>query len=670
MSSKLLPQNRFVLVSLICFITLFLLVSGQEKTQKNIFDETHLKHLKLKNRFFRGSVGDSSFKNGKITEEGFKLYDELSKNEVGTIFTGYTTVSDYDQFPGIDVFRLDKDEYIPEFKKLVNLVHKNGANFFMQLVHIGINTKFKVDTVYAPSSLPLEGQNKNSKEMTKEDILRIENDFAEAALRAKKAGFDGVEIHAAHFYLVSEFLSPLFNKRTDEYGGSDENRARFLVEIINKVREKVGKDYIVGMKINSEDGDKNGITEEGFLTACLMAEKAGIDFIQISGIRWLSERTKTPIYAEAGIKLLQKVKIPIIVTAGARNVDELNEILNKSNIQYFGLARPLICEPDIVKRWKEGQTKKAKCVSCNSCLSKHFGVCVFNKKKCDMKSAEPAIFQSIKMGEYKVTYLPDGEGYTFPTLAFPGTTEEDWKNKKQYLNKEGKFLTSMGSFLIEYKNEKILIDLGMGDVHFSVPEGSSDGGALLKNLKKAGYEPKDITKVIYTHFHSDHVGWTTIEENGKRVLTFPKAEYYSSKNEWDYWTNNLDNPIAINSKTFKEPLEGKIKFLQDGQEIIPNLFVKFKFGHTPGLINLILNTDGKRMWFMSDLVHSDIQFENPHFCGFTDNNPEKAIKTRINTFDDLSQPNTIIANSHFIEEAFGYLKKEGEGKYKFERYTK
>ena len=152
----------------------------------------------------------------------------------------------------------------------------------MQLVHIGIKAMNKEGPIYVPSALPIEGQNRNSKEMTKEDILRIENDFAEAALRAKKAGFDGIEIHAAHHYLISDFLSPLFNKRTDEYGGSDENRARFLLEIIEKVREKVGKDYIVGMKINTEDGDVNGITEEGFLKACIMEEKAGIDFIQLS----------------------------------------------------------------------------------------------------------------------------------------------------------------------------------------------------------------------------------------------------------------------------------------------------------------------------------------------------------------------------------------------------
>ena len=356
------------LLLLICFNSLFQVISIEKESTKNIFDATNLKNLKLKDRFFRGAVGDNSFVNGKLTEEGFKLYDQLSKNEVTNIFTGLTIVSDYYQLEGFYPFRLDKDEYIPEFKKLVDLVHKNGANFFMQLVHIGMNVMTKPETVYGPSSLPIPNQNRFSKEMTKEDILRIENDFAEAALRAKKAGFDGVEIHGAHFYLVSEFLSPLYNKRTDEYGGSDENRARFLIEIIQKIREKVGKDYIVGVKINSEDGDKNGITEEGFIKICQLAEAAGIDYIQISGVKWMREKIKGVPYENIGTKLAEKIKIPVMVTCGARNVDELNEILNKSNIQYFGIVRPLICEPDIIKRWKHGDTKKSKCVSCNTCL--------------------------------------------------------------------------------------------------------------------------------------------------------------------------------------------------------------------------------------------------------------------------------------------------------------
>ena len=393
MSSKYLPSNIISLICIFYFISLFLLVSGEQEAKKTIFDQTYLKHIKLKNRIFRGSVGDTSFKDGKITEEGFKLYDHFSKNEVGTIFTGYNAVSDYNQFENIHMFRLDKDEYIPEYKKLVDLVHKNGANIITQLVHIGMNTFTKADPVYAPSSLPMKNQDRFTKEMTKDDILRIENDFAEAALRAKKAGFDGVEIHGAHFYLISEFLSPLTNKRNDEYGGSDENRARFLLEIIAKVREKVGNDYIVGLKMNSEDCDKNGITEEGFMKICLMAEEAGVDFIQVSGMKWLREKTKAPLYPEISAKLAEKVKIPIITIGGIRSMKEANEILNKSKIQYIGIARPLICQYDLIKKWKEGDTKKARCVSCNSCIFKDFSYCVFNKNKCDIKNAEPQIFK-------------------------------------------------------------------------------------------------------------------------------------------------------------------------------------------------------------------------------------------------------------------------------------
>ena len=342
----------------------------------------------------------------------------------------------------------------------------------MQLAHIGMNTVSKSETIYAPSSLPILDQNRKSKEMTKEDIIRIENNFADAALRAKKAGFDGIEIHGAHFYLISEFLSPLFNKRTDEYGGSDENRARFLMEIIAKVREKVGNEYIVGLKINSEDGDKNGISEEGFIKICQMAETAGVDYIQISGIKWLKERIDSPIYANIGTKLAEKLKIPVMVIGGVRNIDEINDILNKSKIQFIGIVRPLICEYDLIKRWKNGETKKSKCISCNTCLRKTPGICIFNKNKCDIKLARTAGFKTIQMGDYKITYLPDGEFTAIPSLAFKDSTDEDWKNHKQYLNKEGKLLMSVGSFLIEHEHEKILFDLGIGDRHISTPEGN------------------------------------------------------------------------------------------------------------------------------------------------------------------------------------------------------
>ena len=184
MSYNKFNPNLIPLLLLICFNSLFQVISSKKGSTKNIFDATNLKNLKLKDRLFRGAVGDNTFINGKLTEEAFKLYDQLSKNEVTNIFTGLTIVSDYYQLEGFYPFRSDKDEYIPEFKKLVDLVHKNGANFFMQLVHIGMNVMTKPETVYGPSSLPIPNQNRFSKEMTKEDILRIENDFAKACFKS------------------------------------------------------------------------------------------------------------------------------------------------------------------------------------------------------------------------------------------------------------------------------------------------------------------------------------------------------------------------------------------------------------------------------------------------------------------------------------------------------
>ena len=262
--------------------------------QKTLFDETQIKSMKLKNRVIRSSIIDVSLINGHLTEEYLKLYDELSKNEVGTILTGATVVTDYNQMDNIDVTRIDKDEYIEEYKKLTNIVHKNGANIIMQMLHVGINTEASDKTIYGPSAVKLISQDRNCIEMTKEDILRVEKAFVDGAIRAKKAGFDGIEIHGAHFYLVSTFLSPLYNKRTDEYGGNDENRARFLIEIIQNIRKAVGNDFIIIVKINTEDGNENGISEQGFLTACKLAEKAGADIIEVSGTNF--KKGKPPVF--------------------------------------------------------------------------------------------------------------------------------------------------------------------------------------------------------------------------------------------------------------------------------------------------------------------------------------------------------------------------------------
>ena len=327
--------------------------------KKDLFDETQFKYLKLRNRVFRAPVIDcESWINGKLTDLFYRRYDELSKNEVGTIITGQMLISDDKEYE--NMVRINKDEYIEDFKKLTDLVHKNGANIIAQIGPFG-----KTDI----------GKNK---------IYEIENQFADAAVRAQKAGFDGIEICANHHVLLSQFLSPLFNHREDEYGGNDENRARFVIEIIEKIREKVGKDYIVILKINSEDDDPNGITPNGFLTACKLAEKAGVDMIDVTGMKWKKIKESKVVYFDIGKTLADTLKIPILVTGGIKDLNVANEALKNSNIQYIGISRALLSEPDIIVKWKNCENKKSQCVRCMKCYDFDFTKevqCIINKNK-------------------------------------------------------------------------------------------------------------------------------------------------------------------------------------------------------------------------------------------------------------------------------------------------
>ena len=302
--------------------------------KKDLFDETEYKYMKLKNRVFKGSIPDCDLmENGKILEKGLKKYEELSKLEIGTIITGSMLLEPHKIIP---VPSLEKDEYIEELKKLPEVVHKNGVNIIAQVSLM------------------------KDLNITPEEIHHLSDLFADAVARVKAAGFDGVEIGASHFGTLSQFLSPLFNHRTDEYGGSNENRARIIVEIIQKIRKKVGNEYILILKINSEDDDPNGITPEGFITACKMAEEAGIDMIDVTGMKWKKNKENKLVYFDVGKKLAEILKIPIIITGGAKDLNVINDALNNSNIQYIGICRAILTEPNILIWWKNCNRKKPK----------------------------------------------------------------------------------------------------------------------------------------------------------------------------------------------------------------------------------------------------------------------------------------------------------------------
>jgi len=358
---------------------------------KSLFDQTQLGSLKMKNRFVRSATYEGmADEKGRMTDELFKIYKDLAKGGVGTIITGLTAVTDLEEFiPG--QMGIYEDSFIDEYKKITEMVHKYNANIMLQAGAAGTQTiKNEKKVMWGPSDIADLGYKNTPQEMTLEEIISVQEAFVSAAFRAKESGFDGIQIHSAHGYLLSKFLTPYYNRRTDEYGGSIENRSRMLLETYQKMRDKVGSAYPILIKINSEDFMEQGITFEECKYVCKKLAEAGIDAIEISGGSLSSRpnesysrkivKGQNPYFVSYAEKIKQEVKIPVISVGGIRDFTVLTQILNHNSIDYFALSRPLICESDLINRWHEGNMESAKCISCGKCSGFGKTICIFNKK--------------------------------------------------------------------------------------------------------------------------------------------------------------------------------------------------------------------------------------------------------------------------------------------------
>ncbi|MBD3206203.1 hypothetical protein GF319_07645 [Candidatus Bathyarchaeota archaeon] len=219
----------------------------------SVWDSTSIKGLELENRFIRSATGSGKAdKQGYVTPKLTEHIMELVEGGVGLIISGHVGVHPNGRISAQQLF-LYSDAYIPKLAVLVKKVKKNNGKIVAQLNHGGTTSNLDLTGTYPISSSVSDKTNPNTREMTPRDIEEIKSAFGAAANRAKKAGFDGVQLHAAHGYLISQFLSPIYNKREDEYGGNVENRARLACEIYEEVREFVGDDYPVMIKMNVTD---------------------------------------------------------------------------------------------------------------------------------------------------------------------------------------------------------------------------------------------------------------------------------------------------------------------------------------------------------------------------------------------------------------------------------
>ncbi|MBQ7487521.1 MAG: NADH:flavin oxidoreductase [Clostridia bacterium] len=339
---------------------------------KYIFEPVKLKHLNAKNRLVRSATWEGiAAPDGSLTEEVYSIYDELAKGGVGVIITGFTSVAANDHyFDGM--MRLCDDRLIPQYRCLTDLIHRQNTAVIAQLA---------LGAFYRPAELDLFRQAEPD-EMTLDEIHQVRDQFVAAAVRARKAGFDGVQIHAAHFFFLSRFISPAVNHRRDAYGGSTENRARLLLEILRVIQEAAPELHVT-VKINCSDFTFGGLNEAESMKICRLLSDGGIDSIEVSGngtsVSGIRPHQNEAYFVEFAARLAEEVPTPVILVGGLRARDTMEAVLNNTGIEMLSLSRPLLREPDLPRRLDEGITQVSKCVSCNRCYSSPSHKCIFRK---------------------------------------------------------------------------------------------------------------------------------------------------------------------------------------------------------------------------------------------------------------------------------------------------
>lgn len=397
-----------------------------------LFDKTNIKGLELKNKLVRSATHESmGDENGFPTDNLFKLYERLSKGGVGLIITGYTYVSKDGKSKSM--LGIDTDEHIPRYKELVDHVHANGAKIAMQINHCGRQTtKDMTGTqTVAPSAIKDNMLLDKPRAMSEQEIERVIEDFGKASKRVKNSNFDAVQIHGAHGYLLSSFLCPYTNRRTDKWGGSIENRMRIIKEVYKSCREQVGNSYPIFIKISAYDTMKKGLKQDEGVKIAQMVEDIGFDAIEVScgigedGFSTIrgdfhadvalakidAYKNQNPIFKfvmkHFGTKILKpvpfsesynrnaareiksKVNIPIFLVGGMTDPSVMEDVIKKEDADYISLCRALINNPKFPNKIKDGNKEPSKCVHCNLCLFNLFAEplrCYHGNKELVMKS--------------------------------------------------------------------------------------------------------------------------------------------------------------------------------------------------------------------------------------------------------------------------------------------
>ncbi|MGD8461083.1 MAG: NADH:flavin oxidoreductase [Desulfobacterales bacterium] len=381
-----------------------------------LFSEAKIGPLGLVNRMIRTASHEGlADSRGRPTQEQFTFYKGFIEGGIGMVITGYAGISQAGKSALYHMTMIDSDDLIPSHRKLVEQVHEIGGKIVLQIAHCGRQTWSEQTgrPLLAPSAIPCGFYRERPEEMTHDDIAMVIDEFGDAARRAMEAGYDGIQIHAAHGYLLSTFLSPHANKRDDQWGDSKENRFRIVSRTLKKVKETVGDDYPVLIKLNTFERAARGIKAKdciGF--AKMVAETGNCDAIEFScgtnegGFTMARGAFPTdaifsfmrpyckyhillklfmktlvvpfiklkhpPFYEgynlETAARAKEKISLPVITVGGMRSKALMEGAIESNQTDFVSMARPLILEPDLPNKFRTGESDTALCDNCNQCV--------------------------------------------------------------------------------------------------------------------------------------------------------------------------------------------------------------------------------------------------------------------------------------------------------------
>lgn len=361
-----------------------------------LFDPGRIGRLEIRNRFVRAGTSESmAGEQGAVTDQLLSLYETLARNQVGLIFTGHLYCDPRGQYAPRQT-GIYADELVDGLATLASRVKAGGARIFAQLAHAGSQSRVPALEPLAPSPVPNALTGRTVGEATVSEIQATVAAFGAAAGRAVAAGFDGVHIHGANGYLISEFSSPLTNWRDDRWGGDAERRHAFAVEVVRAVRASVPDRFPVTVKLGLADAPEGGLDLSETLPRAQALVEAGADGFEVSVNvmespadsagkyiavdrrrafedllvhRLLAEPGEEAYFLPWARELRRAVDVPIVLVGGLRTTATMNRIIAASDADFVALARPLIREPDLIRQIRDGREGRVDCTSCNLCLA-------------------------------------------------------------------------------------------------------------------------------------------------------------------------------------------------------------------------------------------------------------------------------------------------------------